>query len=77
MITTNFSKMSGQKFFNKILMPIPVPLEILQCIFDKLDFKSQIIFKQLCKDFYYNLRIYDFYNIDPKYKSKLKLNTAK
>ena len=54
-----------------------IPLEILQIIFDKLDFKSQIIFKQQCKYFYGQLRIYDLYNIDKKYKEKLNDNILK
>ena len=48
-----------------------ISLEIIQIIFNKLDFKSQIIFRQQCKYFYEGLRIYDLYNIDEKYKNNL------
>ena len=50
---------------------IDLPLEILQIIFDKLDFSSQIIIQQQCRYFYEGLRIYDLYNISIRYKQKL------
>ena len=48
---------------NNILLT-DFPLEILQIIFDKLDFRNQIIFRQQCKYFYEGLRIWDLMNID-------------
>ena len=48
-----------------------LPLEIIQIIFNELDFKSQIIFKQQCKSFYDGLRIYDLHNIDYKYLNNI------
>ena len=56
---------------------INFPLELLQFIFNKLDFKSQIIFQTLCKYFHEGLRIYDLYYIDNEYLNKLNDNILK
>ena len=48
-----------------------LPYDVLQfCILDKLDFLSKIRLRQVCKKFY-RLEIWDFYNIDYEYRSKL------
>src|ERR1700758_3818409 len=49
-----------------------LPLELIQFIFDFLEFKSQMIFRKICKDYYQNLRVYGFLNIP--YKNVQKLN---
>ena len=46
-------------------------LDVIQIIFDKLDFLSQIRFRQTCKYFYDNLQVVDFYNIDYTFREKL------
>src|SRR5439155_2776860 len=43
-------------------------LDLLKLIFNKLDFLSQIRFRQICKFYYNNLQIIDLYNIDYKYR---------
>jgi hypothetical protein len=48
-----------------------LPLELIQYIFDFLDFESQMKFRVVCKGCYIGLRIYDFYNIPEKYKTRL------
>ena len=48
-----------------------LPLEIIQYIFDYLNFYNKIRFKQVNKLFYFGLKIYDFYNIPYYYKIKL------
>ena len=46
-------------------------LDLLQIIFNKLDFLSQIRFRQVCKYFYNDLQVIDFYNIAYKFTLKL------
>ena len=46
-------------------------LDLLNLIFNKLDFLNQIRLKQVCKFYYNNLHIIDLYNIDYKYKKLL------
>ena len=48
-----------------------LPFELIQFIFDYLNFKDQINFKSLSKDYFNKLRIYDLYDIPKKYKDKL------
>jgi len=48
-----------------------LPLEILQMIFEYLDFKNKIILKLVCNYFYRGLVIYDLYNIDNIYLARL------
>ena len=47
-----------------------IPIELIQYIFDFLEFKNQISFKLTCKD-YNQFKIYDLYNISLKYRIKL------
>ena len=51
-----------------------LPLELIQNIFEKLNFKNKMIFRLCCIDFYEKLKIYDLLNINQKYKNKLNDN---
>ena len=54
-----------------------LPIELIQYIFNYLNFDDQIKFKSLSNDYHKGLRIYDLYNIDIKYKQKLDDNILK
>src|SRR5436190_13383948 len=46
-------------------------LDLLKVIFNKLDFLSQIRFRQICKLYYSNLHIIDLYDINYEYSRLL------
>lgn len=48
-----------------------LPIELIQYIFNYLNFDDQIKFKSLSNDYHKGLRIYDLYNISYKYIEKL------
>ena len=48
-----------------------IPTDIYQEILEQTDFLTQIRLTQLCKHFYNNLKIYDFYTINYKYLNLL------
>ena len=52
-------------------------LEIVQLIYNFLNFEDQIKFRLLKKNYYEGLRIYNFYHIPEKYKKKLNDNILK
>ena len=53
--------------------PSQYAIELWEIICDKIDFRSKIRLRQVNRYLYYNLNIYDFYNI-PDYYRKLLTN---
>ena len=46
-------------------------IELIQLIFDFLNFHDQINFKSLNRHYHYKLKEYDLYNIPRRFKDKL------